>query len=121
MRSNRQRGAGNFGCFVSLLVLAIAIVLAVKIIPKKIAVGELTDYCRRQLEAASTAGMTDQVITNNVLRKAGELKLPVGPESVKVWRGGGEVHIEVKYTVVIDLLVTKHNWKVEVAEDRPLF
>jgi hypothetical protein len=121
MAKRREKGAGNVGCIISLAVLAVAVILAVKVIPTRIAVAELQDYCERAAEQASLPRHTDEIITDEILIKAQQENLPVRKEDIKVWRDSSMAHVEVKYRVVMDLLVYKYNWDVEHKVDRTLF
>jgi len=121
MAKRREIGAGNVGCVVSLAILVVAVLIAMKIIPVRVAVAELQDYCEKEAEQASLPLNSDQMITDRILIKAQQNNLPVPKENIKVWRGGGMVHVEVKYRVVLDLLVYKYNWDVEHKADRTLF
>ncbi len=121
MANKRQTGAGNVGCIISLAILAVAVILAMKVIPTRVAVAELQDYCEKQAEQASMPRRTDQTIADEILIKAQQENLPVRKEDIKVWRDSSMSHVEVKYTVVMDLLVYKYNWAVEHKADRTLF
>ena len=121
MVKRREKGAGNVGCMISLAVLAVAVIIAMKVIPTRVAVAELQDYCEREAEQASLPRNTDARITDEILIKAQQENLPVRREDIKVWRDGSMTHIEVKYRVQLDLLVYTYDWDVEHKVDRTLF
>lgn len=121
MRRNEQRGASNVGCILALIVLAVVVVLAMKILPSRVAVAELQDYCEKSAEQASLPHHEDDIISDQIMFKAQSLHLPVSKENIKVWRNPSEVFIEVKYTVPLNLIVTTYDWHVEVKVDRTLF
>jgi hypothetical protein len=116
-----ERGAGNLGCVVGIAILAVVVIIAMKVIPVRVAVAELQDYCERQAETASLPRNSDAKIADEILIKAQQNNLPVSKEDIKVWRDTSMEHIEVKYRVVLDLLVYKYNWDVEHKVDRTLF
>lgn len=116
-----ERGAGNVGCLVGVALLAVAVIVAMKVIPTRVAVAELQDYCEREAETASLPGNTDDKIADLILIKAEQNNLPVTKEAIKVWRDSSMMHVVVKYRVVLDLLVYKYNWDVEHKVDRTLF
>ena len=116
-----ERGESNIGCLVGLVFLAGAVVVAIKIIPVKISVAEFKDFMVRQAEQASLPRHDDEVISNALLRKAQELKLQISKEQIKVWRNDSMVYVEVKYRVVLNLLITNYNWNVEEKVERNLF
>lgn len=126
MTKRRERGDGKLGCVVSLALLAVAIVVAVKAVPVRIAVAELEDFCVNQAERASMRiernGQTaEQQIADAILMEAQKENLPVPKDHIRVWRDSEFEHVEVKYRVVIDFLVYKYNWDVVHRVDRRLF
>jgi hypothetical protein len=121
MAKRREIGAGNVGCVVSLAILVVAVLIAMKVIPTRVAVAELQDFCERAAEQASLPRHTDEIIADEILIKAQQENLPLRKEDIKVWRDGSMAHIEVKYRVVLDLLVYKYDWDVEHKVDRTLF
>ncbi len=116
-----ERGRGNVGCIVSLAVLAIAIVLAFKVVPKRLAVADLQDFCEKEAENGSYPRFTEDRMAYDILEKAQELHLPVSKEDVKVDRGQQEINIDVRYRVTFDLIVTNYVWDVEHKVNRPRF
>jgi hypothetical protein len=116
-----ERGASNVGCIVGLAILVAAVLVAMRVIPVRVAVAELQDFCEKEAEQASLPRMTNAIITDQVLIKAEEQSLPVTREDIKVWRDSSEIHIEVKYTVILDLFVYDYTWPVVHRVDRVLF
>jgi len=126
MTGRRDRGEGKLGCVVSLVLLAVAAVVAVKAVPVRLSVAELEDFCVRQAERASLHGerggkTVEEQIADGILLEAQKENLPVTKDHIKVWRDADWEHIEVKYRVVIDFLVYKYNWDVVHAVDRRIF
>lgn len=121
MGMRNERGAGNVGCIVAVIVLAVVVVIAVKAVPVKIAVAELKDFCEHQAEAAGLPRNTNEAIVVAIVLKAQELNQPVSADNIKVWRDTSQVHIEVKYRVVIAFPMYSYPWDVEYRFDRILF
>ena len=117
----RNRGGGNVGCIVGLLVIAAAVVVLLKVVPAKVAMAELRDFCERQAETASFPRNTDEVIGQAILAKAKELKLPLKAEGLRVWRDSGTVYIEARYRVVLKFPVYTYNWDVTHDIERVMF
>jgi hypothetical protein len=117
----RERGANNIGCIVGLAILAVAVLIAVKVVPVRIAVADLQDFCEKEADQASLPRMTNQIMADQVRIKADEVQLPVTKDDIRVWRDTSDVHIEVKYTVPLDLLFYKYEWHVVHRVDRTLF
>lgn len=122
MTRRSEFGKGNMGCLVGLVILAIAVVLAMKVMPTRVAVAELEDFAKGLAERASLRPYTDdQRIVDEIVIKAQKEHLPFTKENVKVWRNQAEVFVEIKYTVPLDLLVTEYKWNVEHKINRVLF
>ena len=122
MLRRSEIGKGNTGCFVGVVILAIAIVLVMKIMPQRIAVAEVEDFAKGLAERASLRPYTDdQRIIDEIIMRAQKEHLPVTKANVKVWRNQSEVFIELKYTVPLDLIVTEYQWKIEHKINRILF
>ncbi|MFH1176419.1 MAG: hypothetical protein V1750_03345 [Acidobacteriota bacterium] len=121
MLSRREQGAGSLGCIFGVLVLAAVVVIGVKAVPPKIAVAELNDFCEHQAEGASNARNTNEAITNAILFKAQQLKLPVSAEAVKVTRDSTQIKIDVAYRVLIEFPFYTYHWDVTHKIERVLF
>ncbi|HYC60859.1 MAG TPA: hypothetical protein VEK79_14950 [Thermoanaerobaculia bacterium] len=119
MRNRRERGEGQFGCLVGLVILLIAGVLAYKLIPVKVKAADLRDTV---VDEAKSAGQHDEkVIMKNILRKADELDFPVTEDNVKIKRSSTYVTIDVKYSVPIDLPGYNFNWDFHHHTENPIF
>ncbi len=116
-----ERGSNNVGCFIGLVLVLAVVFVGVKVVPVRLAVAELQDTCERQAEQASLPRFSDDRIAEAIFNKAIEEHLPVKKEDIKVSRDQAQVHVEVKYRVVLDLLVYQYNWDVEHKVDRTLF
>jgi hypothetical protein len=116
-----ENGKGNVGCIIGVAILAAAVLVGVKVVPTRLAVAELQDFCEREAEQASLPRFGDDKIADALLSKANEEHLPVKKEDIKVWRDQAQVHIEIRYRVALDLLVYQYNWDVEHKVERTLF
>jgi hypothetical protein len=121
MEGRRGRGATQIGCLIAFAILLFVILVGVKILPVRLAVAELQDYCERQADQATLPGATDEKIAALILKRAEEKRLPVTEDDIRVWRDTSEIHIVVKYRVVLPLILTTYDWDVEHKVDRPLF
>jgi hypothetical protein len=121
MTRRRERGASNVGCIVGLAILVVVVLVAMRVIPARVAVAELQDFCEKEADSASLPRMTNEIMADQIRLKAEEQHLPVSREDIKVWRDSSEVHVEVKYTVVLDLFVHDYRWDVVHKVDRTLF
>lgn len=126
MQRMRQLGEGKMGCIFGLAILVIAAFVALKVIPKRVAVASLQDFIEETAQRASL--LSDQPnypipaqLTDKFYQKAKEEDLPVHKEDIKVNMSNGRVFVEIKYVVDIDLAVTKYQWHVEHKVERMTF
>ncbi len=117
----REIGGTNTGCIISLALLVAAVFAGIRIVPTRIAVAELQDYCEREAEQASLPNNGNEAIQEAIYLKSREEHLGVKKEEIQVTRDNGMIHILVRYRVVLDLLVYQYNWDVEHKVERVLF
>ena len=119
LRNRRERGEGQFGCLVGIVVLLIAGVLAYKMIPIKVKAADLRDTV---VDEAKSAGQHDErVIRRNILSKVEELNFPVTDDDIEISRKSTYVIIDVKYTVPVDLPGYTYNWNFHHHAENPIF
>src|SRR5438874_13630307 len=95
----RERGEGRLGCLVGLILLAIAVFIAWKMIPVKVKAAELRQVV---VDEAKSAGTHNDVrIRTAILSTAQENNLPVTEENIKIVRTTSEITVTVTYTVPI--------------------
>jgi uncharacterized membrane protein YqiK len=118
-RYRYQRGEGQGGCVVGLILLLIGIFIAYKLIPVKIKAAEMRQTV---VDEAKMAGSRDNGrIMTRILQKADELRLPVTEKDVKINRGNNQIRIDVTYVVPIDFPGYKYNWSFHHSADNPIF
>jgi hypothetical protein len=118
-RYRYQRGEGQGGCVVGLILLLIGIFIAYKLIPVKIKAAEMRQTV---VDEAKMAGTRDNGrIMTRILQKAEELRLPVTEKDVKINRGNNQIRIDVNYVVPIDFPGYKYNWAFHHSADNPIF
>lgn len=119
-RRNAERGEGNLGCIVWLLVLGLAVMICVKAVPVKIASAEMYDYMD---EVARSTGVntTAEEVKKAILQRAADLKLPVNKDQVTVVREGDRLKMRAEYTVPLEFPGYTYNWHFVHELDRPIF
>ena len=119
LRKRRERGEGQFGCLVGLVVVALAGLIAYRMIPIKVKAAELRDTI---VDEAKSAGQHDEpIIRRDILQKAKELEFPVADENIDIARKSTYVIIDVKYTVPVDLPGYTYNWNFHHHAENPIF
>ena len=117
--SRREKGEGNFGCLVGLIILAIAAFIAWKVIPVKVKAAELRQAVVDEAKSAGTHN--DERITKQILAKAQETGLPVTEDDITVNRNANEIKVDVEYTVPIVFPGYTYQWHLHHHAENPIF
>jgi hypothetical protein len=118
-RNHRERGEGNFGCLVGVILLLAAIFVAYKMIPVKVKAAELREVVSDEAKSAGTHG--DDRIRAAILAKAKENDLPVAEENITIYRTNNEITLDVEYTVPIVFPGYTYNWHIQHHAKNPIF
>ncbi|MGO4882499.1 MAG: hypothetical protein ACLP59_16950 [Bryobacteraceae bacterium] len=97
MTASRWRQAAGIA------VLAVLVILAIRLIPIYIRNHELQEFVEDVTHRAAEPTSSDDVLRSWILDKAAQLDLPVVADNVHIERTSGNVHIEVRYFVRVDL------------------
>jgi hypothetical protein len=114
-----QRGEGQGGCVVGIVLLLIGVFIAYKLIPVKVKAAELRQTVVDEAKMAGTR--SDNRIMTGILRKAEELRLPVTEDNVKINRGNNQIRVDVRYVVPIDFPGYVYKWNFHHSADNPIF
>ena len=117
--SRRERGESQFGCLIGLILLALAIFVAWKMIPVKVKAAELRQVVVDEAKSAGTHN--DERIRAAILAKAKENNLPVADENVVIVRSNSEITVTVTYTMPIAFPGYTYNWHLEHEAKNPIF
>ncbi|HWM91411.1 MAG TPA: hypothetical protein VN493_11660 [Thermoanaerobaculia bacterium] len=115
-----ERGEGNLGCILWLLVLGLAVLIAWKAVPVKIASAEMYDFMDEMARSVG-ANTTAEDVEKAILQRAAELKLPLDKDHVKVERIGDRIRMRAEYTVPVEFPGYTHQWHFVHELDRPVF
>ncbi len=120
-RSRSVRGSANVGCIVWLVILGLVGYVLWKVVPVKIASSEFYDVMQEQ--AAFGSIKDPKFIEFEILRRAGELQIPVTKDNLKITRGREAITVEAHYEMTIDFFngAYKYVWKFDPVVIRPLF
>ncbi|MBV9477276.1 MAG: hypothetical protein JO315_14470 [Acidobacteria bacterium] len=119
MRKRSERGEGNFGCLVGLVLLLIAGLVAYKMIPVKVKAADMRDTV---VDEAKSAGLhDDRAIHAAIMDKAHELELPITDDDVVIERRNSMIRVDVKYTVPVQFPGYVYKWNFEHKAENPIF
>jgi hypothetical protein len=116
-----ERGDVPVGCIVGLLILVVAILIALKVVPVMINVGELDREIKILADRGNRLEYNDERILGDILYRAETLDLPVTEDNVRIERTQAHIKIWVEYTLEIDFVVYTYVWDKKHYEIRPLF
>ena len=106
-----QSGESRLGCIVWLIIMAILTVSLWQIVPAKMRSAELYDYITDQARLAQRS--SHEQLKKKILRKAGELSIPLRQEDLQVSGGRERISIHCKYTIPIELPGYTYYWEFE--------
>jgi hypothetical protein len=119
MRNRRELGEGKLGCLFGLIILLLAGMVAYKMIPIKVKAAEMRD---ETFDLARSAGQhTDKWIADALLAKGQKLELPVTEQGIKIDRSGGEIRVDVDYTVPVQFPGYTYQWHFHHRAENPIF
>jgi hypothetical protein len=118
-RSRRERGEGQFGCIIGLIVLAVVGYIAFKVIPIKVKSAELRQEIVDQ--ARSAGNRSEGKIRYNIMKKAEELNLPLADKDLKIQQSSERIRISAEYTVPVEFPGYTWMWKYSHRAENPLF
>ena len=118
-RSRREKGEGQFGCIVGLIVLALGVFIAWKMIPVKVKAAEVRQVVVDEAKSAGTHN--DKIIMGNILAKAREDNMPITEDNVKIRRGNNEITVELNYVVPIEFPGYTYQWHINNTATNPIF
>ncbi len=115
-----ERGEGRIGFFVTLAAFAIAVFLAVKVVPVRIDAYKFRDVLRDEARLAVNI-LDDRELQRRILESAKEMKLPLSAKNLSIQRGKREIVIEAAYEQPIDLALTTYTYSFRAEARSPLF
>jgi cell division protein FtsL len=104
-KRNGEKGGGHLKAIVWTMVLVAFIYAAAMVLPVLINEYQFQDTIQDIARFASVNRKTNEQIQKAVLDEAQKEDLPVQAEDIKVQNNGGNVHINVNYSVTVDLKV----------------
>jgi hypothetical protein len=112
-----RRGAGGFGCLLSLLLFGAALYYGVNIGQVYLRYYQILDGMRTQARLAPS--LHDDVIDRRLTEQADSL-LPGGSPKFFITRGSNRITIETEYSEQVDLPLFKHTFVLRPKAEEPL-
>lgn len=105
----KERGAATFTTFVALVILAVLVFTAIKVVPPYFANYQLQDSIKEEVRFAVASRKTEDAIRDDVWKRMQELGVPGQKEDIHVVVSGNDTTITLDYTVPIDMKVVQFN------------
>jgi hypothetical protein len=118
-RRTAERGEGNLGCIFWVAVLGLAVLIAVKMVPVKIASSQLYDFMEERAKFA--ANVPPEELCKSIVSRAKELELPVAKEDVHCERVGDNIRMRAVFTVPVDFPGYTYLWHFDHQVNRPIY
>jgi len=102
---NSEKGAGHMKAIIWTMILVAFIYVIAMIIPVLINEYQFQDSLQEIARFASVGHKPNSEVQKSVLDEAMKEDLPIEAEDIKVTGTGGNIHINVNYSVTVDLKV----------------
>jgi len=111
------QGKGLLGCFIFLLLLTAAIIVALKLGPIYYANFNFESDIKTETSRAGARFLDNETITKDILALAKKNEIRIKKEDIKIDRYAGQIHIEVTYSVPVDLIFFERdlNFKIKAS------
>ncbi len=114
-----ERGDSKIGCVFWSLIGIVCILIAIKVVPIKIATMKLKDH---MTEMAMTQGRRDKdFFEREIFNKARSLNLEIPREQIRVKKYSERVVMDAEFTVPVDILSYTYEWNIKIHIDRDIF
>jgi len=114
-RRRAEKGGANVTAIVWSVILVVVIYVGVMMLPPLISEYEFQDSLQDIARFASINRRNNEQVRQAVIAEAQKEDLPVQPDDVKVEGAAGNVHIQVHYSVTVDLKV--YQWTLDFNPD----
>jgi hypothetical protein len=119
-RRSAERGEGNLGCILWLLLLGLVVLVAWKAVPVKMKSVELYEHMDELAKFAAARAKSDD-LKRSILQRAEQLDIPLEREAIEVDLGAERVRMKVEYTIPVEVLGFTYDWHFEQEVDRQIF
>jgi hypothetical protein len=119
-RRSAERGEGNLGCILWLLLLGVVILIAWKAVPVKLRSVELYEHMDELAKFAAARSKPEE-LKKSILHRAKQLDIPLEAGDVDIDLRNERVIMKVKYTIPLEILGFEYDWNFEQEVDRQIF
>ena len=109
-----QDGKGTAGCAFFLLLTAIAIFVGIRVGPDYYAYKGFDTDVQTEVSRAGANFADDESVIRNLLALARKNEIRLKREDIKIEHFAGKVHVTIRYTVPLDLMVYQRDIDYEI-------
>jgi hypothetical protein len=116
-RLHDPEGKGMVGCLAMIVLTGVAIYLAIELVPIYYSNFNLESDVKTEISRAGAHFLDDDTITKDILAMAKNNEIRLTKENVSIDRFAGQVHINVRYVVPVNLIIFDHDlvFKISVS------
>ena len=112
-----EEGKGSVGCMLSLVVMAIVLFIAFKVGPPYYNNYNLASELKSTVSRMSARALKEEVVIKDLIRIAEKNDIVLTKKNIKISRFGGNLYIEIDYTVPIDFLILQRELHFKMKEE----
>ena len=113
-RLRAEEGKGTAGCLFFLLLTAVALFVGIRVGPDYYSYKGFETDVQTEVSRAGANFADEESVVRNILALARKNEIRLKRENIKMEHFAGKVHVTVKYTVQIDLIVYQRDVDYEV-------
>lgn len=107
-------GKGIIGCMLSIILMGTAILLVLELGPVYYSNYTFKKDINDEISRAGARNFDNETVIKNVMDLATKNEVPLKKEDIQVERFAGQIHVELRYAVPVDLALFKRGWKFEI-------
>jgi hypothetical protein len=110
-----SEGKGMIGCLTALVMLGVAIYLGITLGPIYYSNYNFESDIKTEVSRAGSHFYDDETIVKDVIDLAKKNEIRLERQNIRINRYAGQMHINVNYSVPVDLIVMQKNMDFKVA------
>jgi hypothetical protein len=107
-------GKGLIGCLLSIVLLALIIFLGISLGPIYYNNLNFESDLKTEVSRAGARAFDNEVMIKDIISLARKNDIQLTRQNIKVERYAGQVHIQVHYSIPVDLLLTDRDFNFEI-------
>jgi hypothetical protein len=109
-----SEGKGLIGCILSIVLLVVAGFVAITLGPLYYNNFNFESDVKTEVSRAGARIADNETVIKNILDLAKRNEIRLQRKDIQVERYAGQVHIKLKYSVPVDLLVVERDWTFQI-------